>query len=80
MTAPPPRRRRPSSESLREHELGDIHGCFDTAQAALAELRHDAQRDRLFSLGDRTDYGPRSADALEWMQSRFTVIVRGTKT
>ena len=60
--------------------MGDIHGCFDTAQAALAELRHDAQRDRLFSLGDRIDYGARSADALEWMQSRFTGIVRGTKT
>ena len=60
--------------------MGDIHGCFDTAEAGLAELRHDAQRDRLFSLGDRIDYGPRSADALEWMQSRFTVIVRGTKT
>ena len=76
MTAPPPRRRRPSSESQREHELGDNHGCFDTAQAALAELRHDAQRDRLFSLGDRTDYGPRSADAIHGHRARHEDMMR----
>ena len=31
----------------------------------------------MVSLGELIDYGPRSADALEWMQSRFTGIVRG---
>ena len=57
--------------------FGDVHGCFTTVESALAELRYDPARDRLFSLGDTIDYGPRSGDALEWMQSRFTCTVRG---
>ena len=52
-------------------------GASPPFESALAELRYDPARDRLFSLGDTIDYGPRSGDALEWMQSRFTCTVRG---
>ena len=55
----------------------DVHGCFATLEAALANLAYDPERDRMFSLGDLIDYGTRSPDALEWMQSRFTATVRG---
>lgn len=61
----------------RDFVAGDIHGCFSTLEAALAELHFEPERDRLFSLGDLIDYGTRSADALEWMHSRFTATVRG---
>ena len=61
----------------RDFVFGDIHGCFATVEAALDELDYDARRDRAFSLGDLIDYGTRSEDALEWMQSRFTATVRG---
>ena len=61
----------------RDLVFGEVHGCFATVEAALEDLRYDPKRDRLFSLGDTIDYGPRSADALEWTQSRFTCTVRG---
>ena len=67
----------PNDAGGRDLVFGDIHGCFATVESALAELRYDPARDRLFSLGDTIDYGPRSGDALEWMQSRFTCTVRG---
>ena len=67
----------PNDAGGRDLVFGDIHGCFTTVESALAELRYDPARDRLFSLGDTIDYGPRSGDALEWMQSRFTCTVRG---
>lgn len=61
----------------REFVLGDVHGCFDTVEAALDELAYKPDWDRLFSLGDLIDFGPRSADALKWMTSRLTNAVRG---
>ena len=67
----------PNAAGGRDFVFGYIHGRFDTVDAALAELVHDPQRDRLFSLGDLIDYGPRSADALWWMRIPFTGTVRG---
>ena len=61
----------------RDFVLGDVHGCFDTVETALGALSYDSQRDRLFSVGDLIDYGPRSADALEWIRERFTATARG---
>ena len=46
-------------------------------ETALAALDYDPEHDRLFSLGDLIDYGPRSGEALEWLQTRFTGTVRG---
>ena len=66
-----------SNPNGRDFVCGDIHGCFATVEAALEELGYCPQRDRVFSLGDLIDYGPRSADALEWIQSRFAGTVRG---
>ena len=63
--------------SGRDFVCGDIHGCFDTVEHALKELHYDPLRDRLFALGDLIDYGQRSEDALEWIESRFTATVRG---
>ena len=63
--------------SGRDFVCGDIHGCFDTVEHALEELHYDPLRDRLFALGDLIDYGQRSEDALEWIESRFTATVRG---
>ena len=61
----------------RDLVLGDIHGCFDTVEHALAALKHDPARDRLFSAGDLIDHGPRSDDALAWIRSHFTGVARG---
>ena len=61
----------------RDFICGDIHGCFNTVEQALEELHYEPARDRLFALGDLIDYGQRSEDALEWIESRLTATVRG---
>ena len=43
----------------------------------LEALNDDATRDRLFSLGELMDYGPRSSDALAWIRTRFAATLRG---
>ena len=62
----------------RDFVAGDIHAHFDTLEQALEQLAFDPTRDRLFSVGDLIDRGPRSPDAFEWMeQRRITLSVRG---
>lgn len=61
----------------RDFVVGDIHGAFDVVERALESLRFVSGRDRLFSVGDLIDRGPRSADALEWLQQGRILAVRG---
>ena len=67
----------PNGACGRDFVFGDIHGCFATVEHALTALRYDPERDRLISLGDLVDYGPRAAEALEWMTDRFALTIRG---
>jgi len=61
----------------RDLVVGDLHGHFDTLRRALAELEVD-ERDRLFSLGDLIDRGPRSFEAKAWMEGKgFDLVLRG---
>jgi len=52
----------------RDFVIGDIHGCFDQLEEALAHFDFDPARDRAFSVGDLIDRGPRSPAALEWLE------------
>ena len=62
----------------RDFVVGDVHGEFDTLEAMLASVEFRPGRDRLFALDDLIDRGPRSADALAWMESaRIELSVRG---
>ena len=62
----------------RDLVVGDLHGHFDTLEHALDALCFDPARDRLFSVGDLIDRGPRSHDAIEWLNAgRFAGTVRG---
>ena len=62
----------------RDFVVGDVHGEFDTLEAMLANVGFLPGRDRLFALGDLVDRGPRSVDALAWMESgRIALSVRG---
>ena len=45
----------PNDAGGRDLVFGNIPGCFTTVESALAELRCDPARDRLFSLGDSID-------------------------
>ena len=61
----------------RDLVVGDVHGCFGTLERALAALRFDAACDRLFGVGDLVARGPRSAEAVDWLERRFEAVVLG---
>ena len=62
----------------RDFVVGDMHGEFDTLEAMLARVGFLPGCDRLFALGDLIDRGPRSVDAVAWMESgRIALSVRG---
>ena len=51
----------------RDFVVGDIHGCFDQLRHALEDVDFTPETDRLFSVGDLIDRGPRSIEALDWL-------------
>ena len=61
----------------RDLVIGDLHGHFDTLEHALADLEFKPGRDRLFSVGDLVDRGPRPEAALEWLVEGRIAAVRG---
>ena len=62
----------------RDFVVGDVHGEFPTLERLLAEVEFAPERDRLFALGDLVDRGPRSVDALAWMETgRIALSVLG---
>ena len=67
----------PANGKGRDLVVGDVHGCFRTLARALDELAFDPARDRLFGVGDLVNRGPHSADALEWLETRFEAVTVG---
>ena len=70
------------NERGRDLVVVDVHGHFATLRRALAELEVD-EHDRVFSLGNLGDDGPRSFDALNWIagpapSTRFHAALRGS--
>ena len=67
-----------NSSGGRDFVAGDVHGEFTALETLLARVDFAPERDRLFALGDLVDRGPRSTDALIWMESgRIALSVRG---
>ena len=61
----------------RDLVVGDLHGHFATLRRALDELEV-GEDDRLFSLGDLIDRGPRSFEAKAWIEGAgFRLVLRG---
>jgi serine/threonine protein phosphatase 1 len=65
------------NETGRDFVCGDIHGCYDDLESKLREIRFDPARDRMFCVGDLFDRGPRSRDALEYLNAAWFFPVRG---
>ena len=61
----------------RDIVVGDVHGCFRTLEWTLGDILFDPSRDRLFGVGDLVNRGPHSADALDWLDSRFDAVTLG---
>ena len=70
-------RRVPRNANGRDFVVGDVHGCFRTLECALAALAFDGSRDRLFGVGDLVERGPHSAEAIDWIEPRFTAVTLG---
>jgi serine/threonine protein phosphatase 1 len=61
----------------RDFVVGDIHGHFPRLEMALADIRFNAEVDRLFSVGDMVDRGAQSEQALDWLDRPWFHPVRG---
>lgn len=61
----------------KDYVVGDIHGCFDLLSERLYEIGFDKTKDRLFSVGDLVDRGPKSAEVDKWLAYTWFHAVRG---
>jgi serine/threonine protein phosphatase 1 len=55
----------PKNKLGRDFVVGDLHGCLDLLNVLLEEVGFDKTKDRLFSVGDLVDRGPKSLQCLE---------------
>ena len=54
----------PKNIKGRDFVVGDIHGHYDLLKTELKTVGFDKQKDRLFSVGDIIDRGPKSEECL----------------
>jgi serine/threonine protein phosphatase 1 len=65
------------NKSGRDFVCGDIHGCFDDLESDLKKIRFNKTFDRLFSVGDLIDRGPRSELATYYITRHWFYPVMG---
>ncbi|GAA0616652.1 metallophosphoesterase [Halomonas beimenensis] len=70
-------RHHPANPDGRDFFVGDLHGEYDLLMEALAGVDFAPERDRLFSVGDLIDRGPRSRDCLALALAPWFFGVRG---
>jgi len=67
----------PVNETGRDFVVGDLHGCFDLLEAALLHVNFDKTQDRLISVGDLVDRGPKNLECLELLWEPWFHAVQG---
>ena len=65
------------NEVGRDFVVGDIHGMFEHLRLLLKKIEFNAERDRVFSVGDLVDRGPKSHEALQWLDQSWFYACRG---
>lgn len=67
----------PENKVGRDFCVSDIHGYFDLFEIELTKIDFDETKDRMFSVGDIVNRGPKSEDALIWLAKPWFHSVRG---
>lgn len=70
-------RRLPMNQRGRDFIVGDIHGAYDLVLEAMRLVSFDADRDRLFAVGDLIDRGPESWRVARFLAQPFVHSVQG---
>ncbi len=65
------------NEAGRDYCIGDLHGCYDDFQQLLDDIHFDTDVDRMFSVGDLVDRGPKSLECLELIKEDWFYCIRG---
>lgn len=60
-----------------DYVVGDIHGHFDKLRELMDHVRFNTNTDRLFSVGDLVDRGPKSHEVLRWLAEPWFHPVMG---
>ncbi|CAI5737397.1 unnamed protein product [Hyaloperonospora brassicae] len=63
--------------STRVLVIGDVHGCYDELQSLLEACDYSPRHDRLAFVGDLVNKGPKSLEALRFVQDSGALCVRG---
>lgn len=61
----------------RDFVIGDIHGCLEHVEYLMEELKFDKSVDRMFSVGDLVDRGPKSLECLALIEQPWFHAVLG---
>ena len=61
----------------QDYGVGDLHGCYDLLMQTLGHMHFDRTADRLFSVGDLIDRGPKNIEMLELIDEPWFIPVLG---
>lgn len=61
----------------RDFAVGDIHGDYDLLMSELDKVNFDRSKDRLFSVGDLVDRGPKNLEVLQLINEPWFYYVMG---
>ena len=67
----------PENRVGRDFVVGDVHGMLDSLKGEMARVSFDPTKDRLFSVGDLIDRGPKSMQTLMLLRQPWFYAVRG---
>lgn len=70
-------KRLPLNLEGRDFVVGDIHGAYDLVIEAMHRVKFDPLRDRLFSVGDLINRGPKSHWCADFLRQPYTHAVKG---
>ena len=71
------RMKHPVNDHGRDFVVGDLHGCYERLQQLMEHVSFDSDKDRMFSVGDLVDRGPRNEDCLRLLNLPWFHPVQG---